>query len=490
MNFRRLAKVLGLLLLLLAATMLVCLGYALFVEDRLNGLDPVDTFLISIGVTAGVGLGMYFIGRTAPREILRKEAIAVVGLGWILCTVFGALPYLLCQPALDIAGALFESASGFTTTGASVITDLREYPRSILLWRASTQWLGGVGILVLFVALLSYLGVGSKALFRHESSAKSGEGLRARIQDVALRLWQIYLGLTVICVLGLIVLGMDLFEAVCHAFAALSTGGFGTRNESIAAFNSFAIESWLVVFMILGGTSFMLFAWMLRGKWERWKTEEETKTYLAIIGLITLVIAIDVSVRSEQTGGLRALRDALFQVVSIITTTGFVTADFDQWPALSKMLLILLMAVGGCAGSTSGGIKVSRVILFAKTLRLEVLHAFRPNLVQRPSLNGHPVDDGVRNQVVLFVALAGVTVALGTVIVCVLEPTFDIDSSFSAVMTTLFNVGPGLGEVGPTRNFAHLAPPTKIFLSLLMIFGRLEFSALLVLFMPSLWKKF
>lgn len=490
MNLRLLAKVLGLLLLLLAATMLVCLGYALLTEERFTGMDPVDTFGLSVGVTASIGLGLYLFGRKAGRDILRKEAIAVVGLGWIFCTVFGALPYLLCRPALDFSGAIFESASGFTTTGASVITDLREYPRSILLWRASTQWLGGVGILVLFVALLSYLGVGSKALFRHESSAKSGEGLRARIQDVAVRLWQIYLALTVICVLGLSVLGMDLFEAVCHAFAALSTGGFGTRNESIAAFDSFAIELWLVIFMTLGGTSFMLFAWLLRGKWVRWKTEEETKTYLAIIGLITLVIAIDVSVRMEQTGALRALRDALFQVVSIITTTGFVTADFDRWPALSKMLLILLMAVGGCAGSTSGGIKVSRVILFAKTLRLEVLHAFRPNLVQRPSLNGHPVDDGVRNQVVLFVALAGVTVALGTVIVCVMEPAFDIDSSFTAVMTTLFNVGPGLGEVGPTRNFAHLVPATKIFLSLLMIFGRLEFSALLVLFMPSLWRKY
>jgi len=490
MNFRLLARLLGLLLLLLAAAMLVCLGYALLVEERFDGLDPVDTFLWSVGLTAGLGLGLYLAGRNAPREILRKEAIAVVGLGWIFCTVFGALPYLLGRPALDLPGALFESASGFTTTGSSVIPDLREYPRSILLWRATTQWLGGVGILVLFVALLSYLGVGSKALFRHESSAKSGEGLRARIQDVAMRLWQIYLGLTVLCVLGLTVLGMDLFEAVCHAFAALSTGGFGTRNESIAAFDSFAIELWLIVFMTLGGTSFMLFAWLLRGRWERWKVEEETKTYLAIIGLATLVIAIDVSVRMEQTGALRALRESLFQVVSIVTTTGFVTADFDQWPALSKMLLVLLMAVGGCAGSTAGGIKVSRVILFAKTLRLEVLHAFRPNLVQRPSLNGNPVEDGVRQQVVLFVALAGVTVALGTVMVCVFEPAFDLDSSFAAVMATLFNIGPGLGEVGPTRNFAHLVPATKIFLSLLMIFGRLEFYALLVLFMPSLWRKY
>ncbi len=490
MNYRLLAKVLGLLLLLLAATMLVCLGYALLTEEQFTGVDPVYTFSWSIGVTVTVGSILYLIGRRAGREILRKEAIAVVGLGWLICTGFGALPYLMCTPALDFAGAIFESASGFTTTGASVIPDLNIYPRSILLWRSFTQWLGGLGILVLFVALLSYLGVGSKALFRHESSAKTGEGLRARIQDVAVRLWQIYLGLTVLCALGLTVLGMDLFEAVCHSFTALSTGGFGTRNESIAAYQSFAIELWLVIFMGLGGISFMLYAWLLRGKWERWKTEEETKTYLAIIGLATLVIAIDLSVRADRTGAAQALRDSLFQVVSIMTTTGFVTADFDQWPSLSKMLLLLLMAVGGCAGSTAGGVKVSRVILFAKTLRLDILHAFRPNLVQRPHLNGNPVEDGLRHQVVMFVALAGVTVALGTVIVCVMEPAFDIDSSFAAVMATLFNIGPGLGEVGPTRNFSQLIPSTKLFLSLLMIFGRLEFSALLVLFMPSLWRKY
>lgn len=490
MNLRLLSKILGLLLLLLAGAMLICFGYAVLVEPRHSGIDPVEVFVISIGLTAGFGLLLLLVGWGSGREILRKEAIAIVGLGWIICSIFGALPYVVGEPALDWPGAIFEAASGFTTTGASVINDLTIWPRSILLWRAFTQWLGGLGILVLFVALLSYLGVGSKALFRHESSAKTGEGLRARIQDVAVRLWQIYSALTVLCVLGLAALGMNLYEAVCHAFAALSTGGFGTRNQSIAAFDSLAIELWLVVFMILGGISFMLFAWLLRGKWERWKTEEETKTYLAIIALVTLIIAIDLSVRSDGVSFGHALRVSLFQVVSIMTTTGFVTADFHQWPSLAKMLLLLLMAVGGCAGSTGGGVKVSRVILFAKTVRLEILHAFRPNLVARLRLNGNLVGDELRTQTVFFVALAGVTVALGTAVVCLMEPHFDIDSGFAAVMATLFNVGPGIGEVGPTRNYSHLVPSTKLFLSLLMIFGRLEFSALLVLFMPSLWRKY
>ena len=313
MNFRLLAKILGLLLLLLAATMLVCLGYSLVAEERSTGLGPATAFGWSIGVTGGVGLIFFLYGRKAGRDILRKEAIAVVGLGWLTCSFFGALPYVLCPPRLDVAAAIFESVSGFTTTGASVITDLNQWPRSLLLWRAFTQWLGGLGILVLFVALLSYVGVGSKALFRHESSAKTGEGLRARIHDVAVQLWQIYVGLTVVCALGLVVLGMDLFEAVCHAFTTLATGGFSTRNESIAAFDSLAIELWIVLFMIIGSISFMLYAWLLRGKWARWKTEEETKTHLAIMGLVTLVIALDLSVRMESTGGLRALRESLFQ---------------------------------------------------------------------------------------------------------------------------------------------------------------------------------
>jgi trk system potassium uptake protein TrkH len=305
-----------------------------------------------------------------------------------------------------------------------------------------------------------------------------------------MRLWQIYLGLTLICVVGLIALGMQPFEAVCHSFAALSTGGFGTRNTSIAAFDSLWIELWLVLFMTLGGISFMLYAWLLRGRWERWKTEEETRWYLAILAFASLAIAVDLAAVGGGAGFWQAWRESLFQVVSIMTTTGFVTADFDQWPSLSKMLLLLLFVIGGCAGSTAGGIKVSRLILFLKVVRQEIVHAFRPNMIFRTSLNGNPVDDQLRHQTVFFVALAGMTIALGTVVVCLLEPGFDIDSGFAAVMATLFNVGPGLGKVGPTKNFAHLTDATQVFLSLLMIFGRLEFSALLVLFMPSLWRRY
>jgi len=490
MNYRLLSKLLGLLLLLLSGTMLVCLAYAYWDHEAQPGLDAVESLLLSVALTAGAGLLLRLLGRGSGQEILRKEAIAVVGLGWLVCAAFGALPYVLCEPNLSPVQAFFESMSGFTTTGATVIADLDRFPRAILLWRSLTQWLGGLGILVLFVALQSSMGVGSKALFQHESSAKTGGGVQARIQDVAARLWQIYLGLSIVCCVGLMVLGMSAYEAVCHAMTAISTGGFSTRNASVAAFESVGIELWLTLFMVLGGISFMLYAWLLRRRWSRWRAEEEAKVFLWLLLVVTLAIAIDLLVVERQHSVGIALRESVFQVVSIMTTTGYATADFDRWPSLSRLLLLLLMIIGGCAGSTAGGIKVSRWILFHRIVKQQVGHAFRPNQVFTLRLNGNIVDEEVNLQTVFFIALAGVTVALGTTVVSVLEPQLNIESCLSAVLASLFNIGPGLGAVGPTRNFAHLGPDTLGVLSWLMLLGRLEFFAVLVLFVPSLWRTY
>lgn len=490
MNYRLLAKLLGLLALLLSVTMSACLGFAVWQQQHASPRASVDALSWSVGISAGVGILLLLLGRKSGREILRKEAVAIVGLGWLLCAALGALPYLLCEPGLAPIPAFFESMSGFTTTGSTVITDLTEYPEPILLWRALTQWLGGLGILVLFVALLSSLGVGSKALFQHESSAKHGGGVQARIQDVALRLWQIYLGLSVICWLGLLGLGMNAYEAATHAMTVISTGGFSTRNASVAAFDSLGIELWLTLFMVLGGISFMLYAWLLRGKWERWRREEEAKVYLGILVVAALVIAVDLVLVGQNHSFGPALRESAFQVVSLTTTTGFGTADFDQWPPLSRLLLLLLMAVGGCAGSTAGGIKVSRWVLFFRIVKQEVVRAFRPNQVFPLRLNGQCVDETVKLQTVFFIALAGVTVAVGTTLVSMLEPSLGLIDCLSSVMATLFNIGPGLGTVGPTQNFAHLHQGTMAWLSLLMLLGRLEFFAAMVLFMPSLWRRY
>ncbi len=491
MNYRLLAKLLGLLLWLLSGTMAACLAYASWLPQTNPNQTSIRAFTLSIAITAVAGSILLLLGRGSGREILRKEAIAVVGLGWLICATFGALPYIFGQPSLGPVQAFFESMSGFTTTGATVIPDLTHYPRAILLWRSLTQWLGGLGILVLFVALLASLGVGSKALFQHESSAKTGTGgVQARIQNLAMRLWQIYTALTILCTLGLIAMGMDPYESLCHAFTAISTGGFSPRNESIAAYNHLGIELWLTLFMILGGISFMLYAWLLQKKWTRWKAEEETKIYLYILLAASLTIALDLILVGQKHSIGQAIRAAVFQVVSVMTTTGFATENFDQWPAQSRFLLLVLMTVGGCAGSTAGGIKVSRWILFFKTVKHEILRAFRPNQVFSLRLNGSIVDEPLKMQAAFFIALAGVSVAFGTISISLFEYALDIDSCLSAVMACIFNIGPGLGAVGPTQNFAFLDGSSLIILRMLMLLVRLEFFAVLVLFAPSLWRKY
>ncbi|MBJ7259143.1 MAG: TrkH family potassium uptake protein [Chthoniobacterales bacterium] len=488
MDYRQLSRVLGYLLLLMAIAMAGCLVYSLFDNEANHCADRA--LGVSALFTAAVGWLLALLGRGGGHEILRREAIAIVGLGWMISTLFGALPYVLCTPSLSVAGAIFESASGFTTTGASVMKDVTAWPRGVLLWRATTQWLGGMGILVLIVAVLSMVGAGSKSLFRRESSAKFSEGFSTRVRETALRLWQIYVALTAVCTIGLVVLGMPVFDSVCHTFAAISTGGFSTRNESIMYYHSPAIEWWLIAFMILGAINFMLYAWLLVGRWNRWRQDEETRAFLWILIGVSLLIAADIIYFGQADGWADGFRAAAFQAVSVMTTTGFASADFDQWPNFSRGLLVALMFIGGCAGSTAGGVKVGRVVVFFKTLRRQMVHSFRPNQIIPVRINNVNVSDSYLLDVMFFLALTGVIVALATLAMAVLEPQFSLLSSFTAVAATLFNIGPGLDAVGPMMNYAGLGAAAHLLLSGLMIMGRLEIFAVLVLFVPLLWRRF
>jgi trk system potassium uptake protein len=489
MDYRQLSRFLGLLLLLVAASMLGCLAYSLYDQEPAYAADRA--LGLSALVTAAAGGILRWFGRGSSLEILRREAIAIVGLGWTLSALFGALPYILTTPSLPPAAAFFESVSGFTTTGASVMKDIEAFPRGILLWRATTQWLGGMGILVLFVAVLSMAGGGNaKSLFRSESSAQFSEGFAARMRDTALRLWQIYLGLTAICLLGFIALGMSVFDAVCHTFATISTGGFSTRNASIAAFNSPAIEWWTIIFMILGAISFMLYAWLLARRWSRWRQDEETRFYLWMLAIATIAVTGSL-LYYQQAGGLHdSLRTAAFQVISISTTTGFTTADYDQWANFPRIVIVALMFVGGCAGSTAGGVKVSRIVVFFKNFTRQLTHAFRPTRVITVRLNGVPLSDSFLTEVSFYIALVGFIVALGSLATAILEPGFDLISCFGATVATVFNVGPGLGAVGPSCNYADLGAASHLLFSLLMIMGRLEILAVLALFVPQLWRRY
>lgn len=496
MNFYLISRILGLLLVLEAATMVLCGLFAKF--DIVAGdIEAASMLLLSAAITGGVGLIMIipFIKKTKHDTIPKREAIVIVGIGWILVSIFGGLPYLLCSPFMNPAEAFFESSSGFTTTGSSVMTVIEEWPRGILLWRATSQLLGGIGILVLFVALLSYIGVSSKSLFHNESSFRSGDLGMARIQDTATLLLRIYLGLVLLCLVGLKAMGMTWYNATCHAFTTISTGGLSPHSQSIGYYaewgNSWLIETWLVVFMAIGSLNFLLFIVILRNNWKRVLREEDARWFL---GLCALAITLITAGRSYNDGIsiVTSFRESAFTVVSIASTTGFGTVDYDQWPTWSKVLIACLMLMGGCAGSTSGGFKVGRLIVFAKSARNEIIKTFRPSQVFRVIVNGNPIDDSSRARIMFFLTLYLMICIGATAVVGFLEAGtgISLESCAGTVLATISSIGPGFGAVGPTQNFAELRDPTKVFLGWIMILGRLELFALLVLFVPQLWKKY
>ena len=490
MNYKLLSKIFGTVLLMICAAMAACTLFA-WSESRSGITNNAATALvISTAITLGAGLILYLFGRRTHAQMLRKEAIVVVGVAWIISALFGTLPYMLCEPGLPFFRALFESMSGFTTTGSTVIDDLDAYPHSILLWRSLTQWLGGLGILVLFVALLSQLGVNAKSLFWIESSANIGEGATARVKNTALVFFAVYAALSAITFIGLRVLGMTTFDSFCHAMTTVATGGFSTHDESIAWFQNLGIEVFLSIMMILSSISFFIYHAIIRRRWKRLRAEEEGTTFLLIAVASIVLVMFNLTFESHFYDDFgHAFRESLFQVASILTTTGFVSEDYDQWPGFSMAILLLLMVFGGCAGSTTGGIKINRVLLFFRVARQEVVAAFRPKQIFSLRLNGSPAESAAR-LVPIYIAMFAIVIPCGTLAIAILDPTMDFDTCLSATLATLFNIGPGFGEVGPTRTFAAFGPASCLVMTMLMALGRLELFAILVLFVPALWKKF
>lgn len=494
MNFRLVARMLGALAILVGLTMAICWLYAYIEGHYVNEVQTAHAASWALGVstliTLGVGIALYFSGWRSSKEILRREAIVIVGLSWILTGILGGLPYYFCDPGLDFIGSVFESVSGFTTTGSSVMTDVEAFPRPILMWRSMTQWLGGIGILVVFVAVLSFLGVGSRSLVQQESSVNISDAGASRIRDLAASLVKVYLVLTILCMVGLLAFGMNLFESICHAMTTIATGGFSPKNRSVAHYGDPRVEIWLGIFMFLSALSFMFYVFLANRRWNRLKAEEEARYYFYMIASFTVFIAVNLVLVEPERNFAEALREAFFNVTSISSTTGFGLTDYDQWPLFSRMLLMALMLIGGCAGSTAGGLKMTRIILFIKISHRELVRAFRPTMVFRIRLNGVAPDDSVFVTVLFLIALGFSIAGLSVLAISLLEPAIDLRTALGAVFATLWNVGPGFEAVGPTDNFAFLHPTTLVLLSFLMILGRLEFFALLVLFIPSLWKKY
>ncbi len=481
MNLILTLRILGALLLFLGASLFVPLPFSFYYAD---GAWPA--FVLSAVICFVVG-GFLFRFCKSSKELTVREGFAVVTFGWGVFAVFGALPYLLSGAISSPLDAIFETMSGFTTTGSTILTDIEALPQSLLFWRSLTHWLGGMGIIVLSLAILPMLGVGGMQLFKAEVPGPTADRLKPRIQDTAKMLWGVYFLLTLVETLLLMFGGMSFFDAVCHSFATLATGGFSTRNGSIAAYNSSYIDGVITLFMILAGINFALHFQVLRGKAGEFFRSEELRVYLGIILVATVVIMI-----FNWTGGVypqfwENFRYSIFQVSSIMTTTGFGTADYELWPVLPQYILVLLMFIGGCAGSTGGGMKVARILLLFKHAQVQVFRLIHPRAIRLVKLGNRPVDKDVLQSILGFFALFIGVFVVGSLLVA--ASGMDLVSAGGAVVACLSNIGPGLGSVGPVDNFSHVPGFGKAVLIVCMLMGRLELFTVLVLFFPSFWRK-
>lgn len=495
MNFKLLARSLGVMLMLLAAAMGICLGLSLLIPtgERYNGSIETMGWAYSCAITAGGAIAFILLGqRRKRRAMLRKDAIGIVGTGWVICSLFCTVPYLLCSTGLPWDKALFEAVSGLTTTGATVFEDLSKVPKSILLWRSITQWIGGMGVLAMFVVVLSGLGASGRSLFRSESSAHGSDLAGRTLRETTRSLWLLYISLTVICGLGYWALGMTPFQSINHALTTTSTAGFSTETASFSAPGFHAgIKLWCTLFMLLCGISLpLLVAVIKKREVGLLRRHEETWWYFGIVGasIIGLVALRNFAEGFSDWGGETV--DTIFTVVSMVTTSGFTTGDYDAWPAAAKGIILIVMLIGACAGSTAGGLKVSRFLIWMRMMRIELIRAFRPEQVLPLTVNGHKVPDGTRGQ--LFVILSGAVFmgAISSFAVCAFEPDHSLQGCVSAVLACLSNVGPAFAEFGPTRNFADMSTFTTLLLPALMIFGRLEYIAVFVLLSRRLWAKY
>ena len=481
MNLKIIIKVLGFLLLVEGVAMLI----ALIVAILYNGSD-IQAFLISAGVNIGVG-GLILAGsRNAKKEIGKREGFIIVTMVWVVFSFFGSFPYMLSGSIPGFSNAFFETISGFTTTGSSVLNDIESLPHGILFWRSMTQWLGGMGIIVLSLAILPVFGIGGMQLFMAEVPGPTPDKINPRITQTAKTLWVIYMLFTLVETLLLWLGGMSLFDAICHSLTTMATGGFSTKQASIAHWSSPFIQYVIVFFMFLAGTNFTLSYMFIRGKFSSLFKDEEFKYYSIFILVFTAIITVGLLITS-QLGVESAFRESLFQVVSILTTTGFATADYLVWHPFLTILIFALFFFGGSAGSTGGGIKIMRIVILAKNGYYELKRLIHPHAVIPVKFNKHSVDSKIITNVLAFFMLYMVIFFMSSILFTLIEP--DMDSSLGAVATSLGNIGPGLGTVGPAENFYHISSAGKWFLSFLMLLGRLELFTVLVLFSRSFWKK-
>lgn len=480
MNYKLVFHILGLILRVEAVLMLPAAVIGL-----LTGKDG-SAFLIAAGITLAVGQALVMLP-ARNMKMQARDGFAAVALSWIVLSLFGALPYVFSGVLPNYVDAVFETVSGFTTTGATVFTFMEGQPLGILFWRAQTQWMGGVGVLVLALALVPKLGEGSVFLMRAESPGPIKSKLTPRVGDTAKILYSIYIGLTAAEVLCLRIAGMPWFDAVIHAFTTISTGGFSVKNASIAAYESLAIEWIIIIFMFLSGVNFALLYYAVCRNFRAVFQSEELRSYTLMALAAAGLILADVAVHTAQAIDLQTVTDSVFQVVTLMTTTGYMTYDYVLWPTFAQVVLIVVMFAGACAGSTAGGIKQVRFVLLLKNLRREVQRILHPRVVTTIKLDGERVDEPILSGITLFFFAYIFLLLIGTLVVA--WDNVGFTAAFTASLTCISNVGPAFDILGPTSNFFSLSNVSKVFLSLNMLLGRLEIMPLLLLLFPSLWKK-
>jgi trk system potassium uptake protein len=482
MRWRYILSTVGILNAFLGITMIFPIAFGYYYGD-----GSVAPLAESMGITFLAGIILYgFFRGPKTAAISQREGMAIVAVGWTAIGVAGALPFYLGIESCSFIDAFFESVSGFTTTGSSILTDIESVSRGLLFWRSLIQWLGGMGIIVLSLAILPFLGVGGMQLYKAEVPSPVPDKLAPRIRETAMILWKVYALISLAQTILLMIGGMSFYDALCHTFTTMPTGGFSTRNASIAAYDSVYIDTVVIVFMILAGMNFSLHYQFFRGKTLAFWRDSECQFFLGAVLVLVAVVSFDLFGTVYETVG-QSIRYGAFQVVSILTTTGYATADYELWPAMSQLILLLCMFLGASAGSTGGGVKCLRVMLYFKYCYKELFSLVHPHAVTRVKIGGKTVPEDVMRSVLGFLGLY-----MGLFAFCsVLLAGFGVDftTAFGAVAATMGNIGPGFGIVGPTENFALIPDAGKWLLVWCMLLGRLEIYTVIILLVPEFWRK-
>jgi len=480
-NFKVIFNIVGFLLILDGIAMMLGIPFSIYYND-----NDILVLLISGTTTSLIGFVMYYFTKGSSKDIRKREGYIVVSLGWLAMTLFGAIPFVVHGSIPNFTDAFFETMSGFTTTGASILNNIEAMPHGLLFWRSLTQWLGGMGFIVLSLAILPILGIGGMQLFVAEVPGPTKDKIHPRVRETAKRLWGIYVIFTFAEVILLFIGGMDFFDSVCHSLTTMATGGFSTKQSSIAHFNSPFIQYVIVLFMFMAGMNFSLHYYWLHRKLKPVTQNEEFKFYSFLIIGFTLLITVGMLFNSNSDFEL-TFRESLFQVVSMITTTGFVTTDYEMWGVFFHVIFFLLLFIGGSAGSTGGGIKVVRHLLLIKNSALELKRLIHPRAVIPVRYNKISVNQDIVFNIMAFLLFYIAIFVFGTLVLAFIG--LDFLTSMGAVATSLGNVGPAIATVGPVDNFSHIPDFGKWFLSFLMLMGRLELFTVLIIFSPSFWKK-